>query len=157
MRDYFLILSFLLSVLFSVFTHAEVLGRDAIPPQIMDQLYKRHPNALDISAEKKIHFKQSLYEITFKEEKDKEKLIELYRENGRFFVNGSNIQGSNVMPSVAYDNLKAVFDTYTIKNVISVVNPNGAGEEYDLTVNASGNDWSVIVDHNGNITQKERD
>jgi len=26
-----------------------------------------------------------------------------------------------------------------------------------LTVNASGNDWSVIVDHKGNITQKERD
>jgi hypothetical protein len=157
MRDYFLILGFLLTALSSVSTHAEVLGKDAIPPQIMDQVYKRHPNAIDISAEKKIHFKQSLYEITFKEEKDKEKIIELYRDNGRFFVNGNNIHGSNMMPSVAYDNLKAAFDTYTIKDAILVVNPNGVGEEYDLTVNASGNDWSVIVDHNGNITQNERD
>ncbi len=123
MRDYFLILGFLLTALSSVSTHAEVLGKDAIPPQIMDQVYKRHPNAIDISAGKKIHFKQSLYEITFKEEKDKEKIIELYRDNGRFFVNGNNIHGSNMMPSVAYDNLKAAFDTYTIKDAILVVNP----------------------------------
>jgi len=53
--------------------------------------------------------------------------------------------------------LKAAFDTYTIKDSVLVVNPNGVGEEYDLTVNASGSDWSVIVDHNGNITQKEQD
>ena len=157
MRNYFLILCFLVSALSSVSTHAEILGKDAIPPQIMDQFYKRHPNAIDISAEKKTHFKQSLYEITFKEEKDKEKIIELYRDNGHFFISGDNVHGSNMMPSVAYDNLKAVFDTYTIKDAILVVNPNGVGEEYDLTVNASGNDWSVIVDHAGNITQKERD
>jgi hypothetical protein len=62
-----------------------------------------------------------------------------------------------MMPSVGYDNLKAAFGTYTIKNATLVVNPNGIGEEYDLTVNAAGNNWSVIVDHNGNITQKERD
>ena len=157
MRNYFLNLSFLVLVLSSVVANAEVVAKDAIPSKIMDQLYKRHPNAIDISAEKKIHFKQPLYEITFKEEKDKEKLIELYRDNGLFFVNADYVTGSNMMPAVAYDNLKAVFDTYTIKDSILVVNPNGVGEEYDLTVNSSGNDWSVIVDHNGNITQKERD
>jgi len=53
--------------------------------------------------------------------------------------------------------LKAAFGTYTIKEAILVVNPNGVGEEYDLTVDVSGNDWSVIVDHAGNIIQKERD
>jgi hypothetical protein len=157
MRNYFLNLAFLVLALSSVSANAEVVANDAIPPKIMDQFYKKHPNAIDISAEKKIHFKQALYEITFKEEKDKEKLIELYRDNGRFFVNANNVTGSNMMPAVAYDNLKATFDTYTIKEAILVVNPNGVGEEYDLTVNASGNDWSVIVDHDGNITQKERD
>jgi hypothetical protein len=157
MRNHFLNVGFLVLTLLSVSADAEILGKDAIPSEIMDQLYKRHPNAIDISAEKKTHFKQSLYEITFKEEKDKEKIIELYRDNGRFFINGDNIQGANMLPSAAYDNLKAAFDTYTIKNTILVVNPNGVGEEYDLTVNASGEDWSVIVDRNGNITQKERD
>ncbi len=155
MRNYFFNVGFLVLTLASVSAYAETLGKDAIPSQIMDQFYKRHPNAIDISAAKKTHFKQSLYEITFKEEK--EKIIELYRDNGHFFINADNIQGANMMPSAAYDNLKAAFDTYTIKEAVLVVNPNGVGEEYDLTVNASGDDWSVIVDHNGNIIQKERD
>ena len=156
MRNYFLNIGFLVLALSLVSADAEVLGKDAIPSQILDQFYKRHPNAIDISAEKKTHFKQSLYEITFKEEKDKEKLIELYKDNGRFFIDGDNVQGANMMPSTAYDNLKAAFGAYTIKNAILVVNPNGVGEEYDLTVNASGNDWSVMVDRAGNIIQKER-
>ena len=157
MRNFFLNLGFLVLVLSSVTASAEIVGKDAIPTLIMDQFYKRHPNAIEINAEKKIHFKQSLYEISFKVEKDKEKMIELYRDNGRFFVNADNVTGSNMMPAVSYVNLKNAFDTYTVKEAILVVNPNGVGEEYDLTVNASGNDWSVIVDHNGNITQKERD
>jgi len=37
-----------------------------------------------------------------------------------------------------------------------VVNPNGAGEEYDLVVNASGTLWHVSLDRNGNITKKEQ-
>ena len=157
MRKFFSNLGIIVLALLSVSAGAEILGKDAIPPIILDQFYKRHPNAIDISAEKKTHFKQSLYEITFKEEKDKESIIELYRDNGRFFVNADNVTTANMMPSVSYDNLKAAFDTYTIKEAILVVNPNGVGEEYDLTVNASGNDWSVIIDHNGNIIQKERD
>jgi len=157
MRNNFFNLGFLVLALSSISANAEILAKDAIPAKILDQFYKRHPNAIDIAAEKKTHFKQALYEITFKEEKDKEKIIELYRENGRFFVNADDVTGANMMPAIAYDNLKAAFDTYTIKDTILVVNPNGVGEEYDLTVNASGNDWSVIVDHKGNITQKERE
>lgn len=157
MRNFFSNLGILVLAMASFYVNAEILGKDAIPPKILDQFYKRHPNAIEITAEKKIHFKQALYEITFKEDKDKEKIIELYRDNGRFFVNGDNVTTSNMMPSVAYDNLKTDFGTYTIKEAIMVVNPNGIGEEYDLTVSASGQDWSVVVDYKGNITQKERD
>lgn len=157
MSNKFLNLGFLVLALSSVSANAEILSKDAIPSPVLEQFYKRHPNAMDISAEKKTHFKQTLYEITFKEEKDKEPMIELYRGNGRFFVDGDNVTTSNMMPPVAYDNLKAAFGTYTIKKAILVVNPNGVGEEYDLIVNASGADWGVIVDRNGNITQKERE
>ena len=157
MRNFFSNLGIIVLAMASVSVNAEILGKDAIPPKILDQFYKRHPNAIDITAEKKIHFKQSLYEISFKEGEDKAKIIELYRDNGRFFVNGDNVTTSNMMPSVAYDNLKTDFGTYTIKEAIMVVNPNGIGEEYDLTVSASGQDWSVVVDYKGNITQKERD
>jgi hypothetical protein len=157
MRNKFLKSGFLVLALLSISVNAEILDKEAIPAPIKDQFYKRHPNAMDISAEKKTHFKQALYEISFKEEKDKETFIELYRNNGHFFVDGDNVTTSNMMPPVGYDNLKAAFGTYTIKEAILVVNPNGVGEEYDLTIDVSGNKWSVIVDHNGNITQKERD
>ncbi|MCX7097997.1 MAG: hypothetical protein NTV43_08870 [Methylococcales bacterium] len=157
MRNHFLNLGFLILALSSAAVDAEILSKDAIPSQVLDQLYKRHPNAIDVSAEKKTHFKRELFEVSFKEEKDKEKIIELYRPTGRFFVNADDVTASNMMPAAAYDNLKAAFDTYTIKEAILVVNPNGIGEEYDLTVTASGNDWSVIIDRTGSIAQKERD
>ncbi|MEY3787651.1 MAG: hypothetical protein RLZ75_1858 [Pseudomonadota bacterium] len=157
MRKNFLNLGLLVLALSSVSANAEILGKDAIPTPILDEFYKRHPNAVDISAEQKVHFKQDLYEIFFKDGKDKPLDIELYRNNGRFFVNADDVTTSNMMPSLGYDNLKATFDVYTVKEALLVVNPNGVGEEYDLTVNAAGNDWSVIVDYKGNITQKERD
>ncbi len=157
MHKKFLNLVFLVLALSSFSVSAELLGKDAIPAQVLDQFYKRHPNAIDVSAEKKVHFKQDLYEIFFKLEKDKETNIELYRTNGRFFVNADDVTTSNMMPTASYDSLKAAFDPYTIKEAILVVNPNGAGEEYDLTINSSGVDWSVIIDYKGNITHKVRD
>jgi len=60
------------------------------------------------------------------------------------------------MPAIALDNLKAIFDTYTVKDSVLIVNPNGVGEEYDLVVNAGGIDWNVVVDRSGAISQKER-
>jgi hypothetical protein len=152
MRNYLLNMSLLALALTSISAQAEVISKEAIPAPIMEQFYKKHPNAVEISAAKKMHFKQTVFEIMFKEEKDKEKLIELYRPNGRFFVNANNVQGANMMPAIALDNLKTIFDTYTVL----IVNPNGVGEEYDLVVNAGGIDWNVVVDRSGAISQKER-
>ena len=157
MCNYLLNMSLLALALTSISAQAEVISKEAIPAPIMEQFYKKHPNAVEISAAKKTHFKQTVFEIMFKEEKDKEKLIELYRPNGRFFVNADDVTTSNMMPTASYDSLKAAFDPYTIKEAILVVNPNGAGEEYDLTINSSGVDWSVIIDYKGNITHKVRD
>ena len=157
MRNKFLRLIFVVLSFLSLTVNAEILTKDAIPSPILDQLFKKHPNAMDITAEKKMHFKQALYEVSFKVEKYKEVDIELYRENGRFFVNADDVTTANMMPATGYDNLKAAFGTYTIKEAILVVNPNGPGEEYDLIVSSSGTDWSVMVDFNGNITQKIRD
>ncbi len=157
MRNKFLRLIFVVLSFLSLTVNAEILTKDAIPSPILDQLFKKHPNAMDIRAEKKTHFKQALYEVSFKVEKDKEVDIELYRETGRFFVNADDVTTANMMPANGYDNLKAAFGTYTIKEAILVVNPNGPGEEYDLIVSSSGTNWSVMVDFNGNITQKIRD
>ena len=118
MRNKFLRLIFVVLSFLSLTVNAEILTKDAIPSPILDQLFKKHPNAMDITAEKKTHFKQALYEVSFKVEKDKEVDIELYRENGRFFVNADNVTTANMMPATGYDNLKAAFGTYTIKEAI---------------------------------------
>ncbi len=156
MRNKFLSLGLIVLSMSSASVSAEVITKDAIPAPVLEKFYKKHPNALDISAEKKTHFKQALIEISFKEDKDKEVLIELYRTNGNFFVGANNVTTANMMPAIAYDHLKALFNNYTIKEAILVVNPNGVGEDYDLIVNASGESWGIVVSHKGDILQKDR-
>lgn len=157
MRNYFLTLGCVVSALSSMPVYAEIVGKEGIPPAIMDKMYKKHPSALDISAEQKNHFGQDLYEVFFKEGETKQ--VELYKPDGHFYVNGAlteTSKTSNVMPSTAYDSLQAAFTTYEIKEVVLVPNPNGLGEEYDLTVNVSGADWSVSIDKTGNIYSKQQ-
>jgi len=159
MRKFFLNLGWVVLALSSMSADAEVLGKEGIPAAIIDQLYKKHPNALDISAEQKKHFGVDLYEVFFKEKEGGDKQVELYRPDGRFYINGAlteTSKTSNVMPSAGYDSLNAAFKDYEIKEMVLVTNPNGLGEEYDLTVNASGVDWSVSIDRNGNIYFKEQ-
>ena len=137
----------------SGFVHAgSIIAREAIPEKIMTQLQKQHPNALDITAEPKTHFGQSLYAIYFKDGDVNQ--IEFYRTDGHFYVSGEKIDALNLIPPAVNDNLKAAFNNFEIKQAILVVNPNGVGEEYDLVVGASGKNWSVSVDRKGAITDK---
>ena len=156
MRNKFLSLGLMVLSISAVSVNAEVLTKDAIPAPVLEQFYKKHPNALDIVAEKKTHFKQHLIQISYKEEKDKETFIALYKTNGGIFVSADDVTTANLMPAVAHDNLKAAFNAFTIKKAILVVNPNGVGEDYDLLIDASGVQWNVNVDYKGNIVQKER-
>ena len=136
----------------SGFSHAGMIAREAIPEKIMAQLQKQHPNALDVTAEAKNHFGQSLYALYFKEgDLD---MIEFYRVDGHFYVSGEKIDAFNLIPPAVNDNLKAAFNKYEVKQAILVANPNGVGEEYDLVVNASGKNWSVSVDGKGAIVTK---
>ncbi|MBL1265976.1 hypothetical protein [Candidatus Methylomicrobium oryzae] len=154
MRQFFLG-SLLAATAFAAFpVHAEVLGKDGLPAPVVDQLYKKHPNAADISALPKNHFKQELYQIHFKD--GEESLIEYYRKNGHFFVSAPVIDPSGLLPPGTLENLKAEFPNHEIKEAIQVANPNGAGEEFDFTLDVSGTRWSVSVDGAGKITEKER-
>ncbi|PPD03969.1 MAG: hypothetical protein CTY29_07550 [Methylobacter sp.] len=134
--------------------HAEMLSKQALPEKVSAQLMQRHPNAIDISAELKTHFKQDLYEITFKEN-DAEH-TELYRTDGHFFTNAEKMASVGEMATTVGENLTAEFGQYFIDQSYLVVNPNGAGEEYDLVVNAGGTIWHVTIDRNGGIARKEK-
>ncbi|MGZ8097181.1 MAG: hypothetical protein ACXWUD_13155 [Methylosarcina sp.] len=70
-------------------------------------------------------------------------------------MNGVLIDASGMVPPAAFDNLKAEFSNYEIKEAMLVVNPNGPGEEYDFTVSSSGSEWNVSVDGEGKIISKE--
>lgn len=136
----------------SGFGYAGMVAKAAIPEIIMAQLQKQHPNALDITAEPKNHFGQSLYALYFKEGDFNR--IEFYRVDGHFYVSGEKMDAFNLIPPAVNDNLKAAFNLYEVKQAILVVNPNGVGEEYDLVVSASGKNWSVSVDGKGAIVTK---
>jgi hypothetical protein len=153
MRNYFSALFFGITALTVSSIYAEVINKDAIPEKIVTQFYKKHPDIVDFTARKKKHFGQDLYELYFKE--GDEKRIELYRAAGPFYVNGVLIDASGMVPPAAFDNLKADFGDYKIKEAILVVNPNGPGEEYDFTVSSSEGEWNVSVDGEGKILSKE--
>ncbi len=154
MRNYLLTLFISATIIYSASSFAEIIGKEALPEQVLENFNKKHPDALDITARQKKHFGQDLYEINFKE--GEEKLIELYRIKGPFYVNGVYIEAKGMeVPPAAHVNLKTAFNQYEIKEAILVVNPNGPGEEYDFTVTSSGNDWSVSIDSDGVITGKE--
>lgn len=157
MRKYLLNLSFfaLAASAFAAGTSVAIAAEEALPEQIMAQIQKKHPNAANIKAEQKTHFGQAVYEVHFKDGENEQ--IELYRKDGHFYVNGEKIEGSSLMPDPVNDNLKSTFSKYEIKEAILIVNPNGPGEEYDLSVVSDNQTWNVTVDNKGNIIKKERE
>lgn len=153
MRNDFMVL--VITGVLTVFpVQAEMLSKQALPEKVVSQLMQRHPNAIDISAEQKTHFKQELYEITFKE--NDVEIVELFRTDGHFFTNAEKMASVGEMTATVGENLKAEFGQYFIDQSYLVVNPNGAGEEYDLVVNAGGIIWHVTIDRKGNISRKEK-
>lgn len=154
MRQFFLSSLLTATAFVSFSVHAELLGKENLPAPVVEQLYKKHPNAADITALPKKHFNQDLYQIHFKD--GEESLIEYYRKNGHFFVSAPVIDPSGLLPPGTLDNLKAAFPNHEVKEALQVANPNGAGEEYDFTLDVAGSHWSVSVDGEGKIVGKEQ-
>lgn len=154
MRQVFLKFVVAASALASLSVQAELLGKEGLPAPVIEQLNKRHPNAVNISALTKKHFNQELYQIHFKD--GEESLTEYYRRNGHFFVSAPVIDPSGLLPPGTLDNLKAEFPKHEIKEALQIANPNGADEAFDFTLDVSGSLWSVSVDGEGRITAKER-
>lgn len=159
MRTPFLVLNTLALIAVSFSALAQPLDKNSAPKKVMEEFYKRHANALDVSVAVDKHFNQEVIEVFYKENKEeKENHVEVYRSNGHFFVNAMRIQAikdSNLMPAVANDNLKAIFPAYEVNDAVLIPNPNGAGEEFDLLINSANNLWHVVIDKKGNIASKE--
>ena len=50
--------------------------------------------------------------------------------------------------------LKNEFPDYRVKAASLIVNPNGAGREYEVDIAAGSGDWEFIADENGTILGK---
>ncbi|SJM91570.1 hypothetical protein [Crenothrix polyspora] len=153
MRHYILKLSFLVLTVCSISAYAEVLSKEAIPEKIMQHINKKHPKAIDISAETTKHFGQDVTEVHLKE--NGVSAIEIYRSNGNYHVSGINIAADDLMFATSRENLKKVFPEYAIKEAFLIVNPNGVGEEFDVILEAAGKQWDVSIDKAGNVEKKE--
>lgn len=154
MRKYLLNLGFLVLAMPVFATDPSVAAEEVLPEKIMAQIQKRHPNASEIKAEQKAHFGQAVYEVNFKEGENDQ--TELYRKDGHFYVNGEKIDASSLMPGLADDDLKSTFTNFEIKDAVLIVNPNGSGEEYDLSIISNSQNWDVTLDSKGNIINKKR-
>lgn len=149
---YKLLLSLCL-VFLTITANAEIIGKEGISPAIMDQIYKKHANALDFTVDKKTHFSQDLLKIYYKE--GEEKFVDYFRPDGHFFVSGLLIAADDMMFSDSKEKLKAAFSDYKIKQAVLIVNPNGAGEEYDVLLETGGKEWNVLIDKKGNVEKTE--
>jgi hypothetical protein len=145
-----LVLSLIL-FLQSFIVTAEVV--DNLPTQITDHIYKKHPNAVSITAEKKTHFSQDLLKIFYKE--GEEKFVEYYRPDGHFFVSGHIIAADDMMFTDSKEKLKSEFKDYKIREAVMVVNPNGSGDEFDVVLETGGKVWNVLIDKKRNLAKSE--
>jgi hypothetical protein len=146
--------AFLILAAGSISVHAAQLTKEQLPEKITSHFIKKHPKAVDWVISEKKHFGQALYEINFKE--DKEEVSVFYRKNGHFYVSAEKIYAFNIIPSIVINSLKAAFPDYKITAAQLVINPNAAGEEYEVTISSAGSMWTVSLDAKGNLIEKEK-
>lgn len=157
MRKLSLNLTALLLALTPLLVSALPIDKADVPEKVTEQLYKRHPDAIDVVIEKKNHYKQDLYLIEFKDHDEAK--MEYFRSNGHFFVAGVTVPApktSDMLPLNNAATFTAAFSNYDISKAIMVVNPNGVGEEFDFIIHNAEGDWDVAMDRKGNITAKQR-
>ncbi len=152
MKNY--LIAFLILATSSLPVLAKQIAKEQLPAKISAHFLKKHPNAVDWIVTEQKHFGQALYEISFKENKEDNAVF--YRTNGHFYVNAEKIYSFNIIPGVVTNGLKAAFPDYKITAAQLVINPNAAGEEYEITITSLGVSWDVSLDGKGNIISKEK-
>ncbi len=164
----------IISLMFSLMPlslSAKPIAKEQLPAKILEHFNKKHPVVTNFTAEDKVHFRQNLIEINFKEEKKTKVLDEeaadvkpvnvqeesavFYRADGHFFVNAEKVYAFNIFPDYVYASLKTAFADYKITAAQLIPNPNGPGEEYEVMLNSRGHQWAVSLDHKGVIISRE--
>ena len=145
--------SAIILAVFAFSASAEILNQDAIPEKITQHLLQKHPKAVDIVAEKTVHFGQDMIEVHYKE--NDVPGISIYRMNGNFHVAGITIAADDLMFATSKEALKKDFPEYKVNQAVLIPNANGAGEEFEVLLEAGGKKWDVSIDREGKIEKRE--
>lgn len=125
-----------------------------VPAMVKENIFKRHPKAVGLEASPENHFGKDMIGVQFKEE---DVLYnELFRLNGKFFINKLIINEEEDVPSDILESLKKEFPEYEFKKAALSVNPDGIGQEYDLYIISKGGKWKVVIDGQGKMISKEQ-
>ncbi len=127
----------------------------SIPEKVTANILKRHPGAHEMSAKEETHFGQKLLEVSFKDETGQE-ILELFTAKGHIFTRVSKTEGLYGVSVSAVERLNQEFPKHTLQRTEVIVNPNGAGEEYDIYLHANGHDWNVCINHKGELKEKQQ-
>lgn len=141
-------------LVFLVPAYAESDLAIAIPEKVSASILKRHPGAHELSAKEVTHFGQKLLEVAFKDENDQE-ILELFTVKGHIFTRALKAEDLGSVSPSAIDRLNQEFPKHTLQKTEIVVNPNGAGEEYELYLHADGYDWKVCINDKGELKDKQ--
>jgi len=121
-----------------------------IPNKVSSNILKRHPKAQDLQAATEIHFGQTLLQVSFKDETGEE-ILELFNAKGHFYGNVLKVEDlSDILPPVV-QSLKKAFPQHEIQRVELIVNPNSAGEEYEIYLHSGDSNWRIATNDQGEI------
>lgn len=134
---------------------AEYEGSVEIPEKVHSNILKRHPGAHEMIASEETHFGQKLLEVRFKDETGKE-MIDLFTAKGHIFTSEMKTLGLSGVSSAAIATLKQEFPNHTLQKTELVVNPNGAGEEYEFYLHVNGYDWKLCINDKGELKEKQQ-
>jgi hypothetical protein len=155
----------------SVSVEAKQLTKEQLPAKLLTHFTKKHPKTSNLIITEQKHFGQSLYKLSFteelmlkvpdtetgklKQEMAREDTTIFYRSGGQFFVNAQKIEAFNVIPGIVIDGLKTAFPDYKITAALMIPNPNGPGDEYEITITSAGQNWNVALNNKGVIITKD--
>jgi hypothetical protein len=165
MRKYLLQALLMTMVFVSASTNAGTISMQDLPEKIVNYMHKKHPEAMDVTVVEKTHFGQSLYEVNFKESKVDlnntpyvEEMGELFRKDGHLFTNVISMEkhAFNIIPAEAEQSLQAHYPDYEILAMRQIGNPNGVGDEFEITLLVSGEILHVSINDNGKLISEVR-
>ena len=143
------------ALLIAFTVHAENDSSITIPDKVRSNILKRHPQAQDMHASYETHFGQKLLEVSYKDATDEE-ILELFTTYNHLFTNELKIDNLGGISTAALSTLKETFPNYTLQKAELIVNPNGAGEEYEIYLRANGDNWKISINDRGTTLDKQQ-